>query len=922
MNDPQGSKWYKWDLHVHTPKSFVQEYGGDTEEAWEKFIADLEALPAAFKVIGINDYLFLEGYEKVLAYKAQGRLQNIELILPVIEFRLREFVGTDQLKRLNYHIIFADERALPLENIKAQFLSSLRGAAKLDVSLAGTTWGGVVSPRTLADLGAAIRKSTPAEKRAQLGASDLELGFNNINFELSAIEKILGEKGEENTYLRGKYLKAIGKSEWEAFRWEGAVADKKTIINNAHFIFCASATVEQARSSKQRLRDQEVNDRLLHCSDAHRFSSDPSPERERRIGKCFSWLKCDLTFEGLRQTLYEPERIQIQERNPSDSKPPRILIDRVTYRTAAGDEKVVLLNPDLNSIIGARGSGKSTLLRNIAYAVDPVQFRQRDPKREPYALGEFSVIWADGQMNGGSDESPKSVFYIPQGYLSNLSYDDGELTKQRDDFLTELLRKNARFSRALESYATFVSENEITIQSHIQDLVSADRGRREAVDQLKKLGSLKEISAEIDAKNAEMQKYKGTDLSDEELSRYARSKKELGDKTELLDMLRQDKSVLEALASHEVGVFVAENDLSPLSANRRDAIREGLRKKGREALDELVAAQLVEVDAQIQLQTEEAAGYQKAVDELQEKVTRNQAITDLSKELLQLEKTKSSITDLIQRRDRATEDYARSLQALVTANNEFAIRQRAIYGSIDLAGDFKFVNLKISTKYDTQQLRDFVERNINTRDSTVKDDPTVADLFSPSPSEPSPEAIRKLTGYLVEAKLRVKAAAGEVSSVLGELLKNRYIIDYPNSVKSSDGDIYFKDMTGGQRAIAFLELIFSLSDEKYPILIDQPEDDLDVSGIAKDLAAFIMREKGDRQIIVVSHNANLVVCSDSEEVLSSSMNRRGVGQYDFDYATGAIEHPERRSDIVRVLEGGEEALKRRMNKLRISAMDH
>ncbi|MEY4602579.1 MAG: hypothetical protein RL292_520, partial [Candidatus Parcubacteria bacterium] len=82
----RGSEWRKWDLHVHTPKSFVNEYGSDTVEVWEKFIADLEALPLEFKVIGINDYLFLEGYEKVLEYKKQGRLQNIELILPVIEF--------------------------------------------------------------------------------------------------------------------------------------------------------------------------------------------------------------------------------------------------------------------------------------------------------------------------------------------------------------------------------------------------------------------------------------------------------------------------------------------------------------------------------------------------------------------------------------------------------------------------------------------------------------------------------------------------------------------------------------------------------------------------------------------------------------------------------------------------------------------
>jgi hypothetical protein len=276
-----------------------------------------------------------------------------------------------------------------------------------------------------------------------------------------------------------------------------------------------------------------------------------------------------------------------------------------------------------------------------------------------------------------------------------------------------------------------------------------------------------------------------------------------------------------------------------------------------------------------------------------------------------LENTKTSISQLTEKRDKAREDCDRALALLISANGEFNQRQAAIYGSIDLEGEFKFVNIKISTKYDTEQLKDFVDHNINTRDSTVKTDPDIEVLFSQDPVEPSPEVIHKIITYLMEGKLRIKTA-------LGQLLKNRYVIDYPNSVKSSEGETYFKDMTGGQKAITFLELIFSLSDEKYPILIDQPEDDLDVSGVANDLVTFVMKEKAQRQIIIVSHNATLVVCSDSEEIITSTMHRRGAGQYDFDYATGAIENPARRDEIVKILEGGDAALKKRMHKLRIN----
>ena len=126
--------WKKWDLHVHTPCSIVQNYGGNTEATWEAFLADLEKLPSEFKVIGINDYIFIDGYERVRKEKReQGRLSNIDLILPVVEFRLDKFAGVvkkddhgnysqSDWNRINLHVIL-DE--LDPEVIRQQFLNAL-----------------------------------------------------------------------------------------------------------------------------------------------------------------------------------------------------------------------------------------------------------------------------------------------------------------------------------------------------------------------------------------------------------------------------------------------------------------------------------------------------------------------------------------------------------------------------------------------------------------------------------------------------------------------------------------------------------------------------------------------------------------------------------------------------------------------------
>lgn len=123
QNDPRGSQWRKWDLHVHTPASIVHHYPG--EDPWPAFLDDLEHLPLEFKVLGVNDYIFLDGYRRILNEREHGRLANFDLILPVIELRIDKFGGSaSNLRRVNYHIIFSD--SLSPDVIEQQFLNALQ----------------------------------------------------------------------------------------------------------------------------------------------------------------------------------------------------------------------------------------------------------------------------------------------------------------------------------------------------------------------------------------------------------------------------------------------------------------------------------------------------------------------------------------------------------------------------------------------------------------------------------------------------------------------------------------------------------------------------------------------------------------------------------------------------------------------------
>jgi hypothetical protein len=122
----KGSEWRRWDLHVHTPLSILNNQFPQTQDGpdWEAYLARLEA--AGLAVVGVTDYFTIDGYKALKQLQAKGRLQNITL-LPNVEFRLDKFVASkkdgDQPRRLNFHIIFAE--AVSPEDIEEHFLHDI-----------------------------------------------------------------------------------------------------------------------------------------------------------------------------------------------------------------------------------------------------------------------------------------------------------------------------------------------------------------------------------------------------------------------------------------------------------------------------------------------------------------------------------------------------------------------------------------------------------------------------------------------------------------------------------------------------------------------------------------------------------------------------------------------------------------------------
>lgn len=125
-----------------------------------------------------------------------------------------------------------------------------------------------------------------------------------------------------------------------------------------------------------------------------------------------------------------------------------------------------------------------------------------------------------------------------------------------------------------------------------------------------------------------------------------------------------------------------------------------------------------------------------------------------------------------------------------------------------------------------------------------------------------------------------------------EYLKSQYILKLGNK------DL--KQLSPGERGIVLLIFYLSLSKSNIPLIIDQPEDNLDNQSVYNKLVPCIKNAKKNRQIIIVTHNPNIAVACDSEQIIYCEINKKTS---EISYTSGSIENRVIRKKVVDILEG-------------------
>jgi hypothetical protein len=132
--------------------------------------------------------------------------------------------------------------------------------------------------------------------------------------------------------------------------------------------------------------------------------------------------------------------------------------------------------------------------------------------------------------------------------------------------------------------------------------------------------------------------------------------------------------------------------------------------------------------------------------------------------------------------------------------------------------------------------------------------------------------------------------------------------------------IDIQKLSPGTRGIVLVLLYLALDDvDDRPLIIDQPEENLDPKSIYDELVPLFQAAKGRRQVILVTHNANLVVNTDADQIVVANVGAHpGNGLPPITYHSGGLEEESTRRIVCDILEGGDRAFRDRARRLRIA----
>lgn len=887
----------------------------------------------------------IEGYKKVKYYQDQERLKNI-FIFPNIEFRIDKVINIidgdrSNSKRLNMHVLFSPE--VSSEDIEENFLHELDFVYEEDTFNSGERRK--LKIRNLSELGKKRKDEHPPFE----SKSDLYVGCMTAVVDASQIKEKLEEKP---SIFRGKYLIVLSDEGLSFLHWDGqAHGIRKMLMQMSHCVFSSNAGSREYCLGKKHPSLEKYIDEfksLKPCiwgCDSHSLDErflEPSVDSKSKINYC--WIKSEVTWDGLKQILYEPEeRIRIQEGSPEALKS-IYTIDKLNISETKINSNLLIkkaeidFNPNLVAIIGGRGSGKTALLDIIASC-----YREGD-KLVKLENSFYSRLYGaeNVKLNLPIDVNLKSVsgdvivnefgknrkyfeksdiIYITQKHFEDLSSDYERL----NEYVFKLIF--SKFSDEKKEYDSFIDRIQLKLNELQTINLSINQLRNEIKNKDALTAGLKEKEGEkLDYLNRIRDVETKSKVS-EDVARISNGLFEAKIEKQKLESLlyRLNGIIDKANNLKNVGTLLAEfnqgiEEVSLSIPSEMEIFPEQeimglidniarISNKNITILDDALKNKERIIDG-YKVKLQEFTDINKIISDLKQKENSiSSEIGELKLKLNELDKKDINIKNLESKRSSCFVDivnvFFERREFISSLLNKFESGKDKIldnigFNAVVIVDDENYItniNNKINHRSVTEDsLRSILRKDIldylhemtlnkirieerqfknltdnliyvgNTLFTKTKGNPTYADFFN----------------HLFQVPLKIK-----INICL-------------------DG-ISLESLSMGQRAIVLLKIILAYDDR--PLLIDQPEEDLDNRYIYEHLVEAFKEAKNKRQILIATHNANLAVNTDAEQII--------VAKYDkgiISYELGTLENPATKEDIKQILEGGDAAFRKREEK--------
>lgn len=920
----RGSEWRKWDLHVHTPYSYLSNAFG---EDWDNYVKELfkRAIANEVAAIGITDYFTIDGYKKI----KQDYLNNSEklkelfsddeikklsaiYVFPNIEFRLNKLVGAS---RINFHVLISAD--VSIADIEENFLHEISFVYE-----AGPQSEDEKRKLKVPNLEQLGKKLIQQHEKFK-GQKYISIGMMNAVVDDSEISHLLNNK---RNIFEDKYLIAIPSDEdLSKVSWDGQDHQaRKLLIQKSDMLIALNPnTVAWALGKKHTKPEDFITEfkTLKPCvggSDAHTFDEMFVKNKDRLV-----WIKADPTFIGLRQTLYEPEdRVRIQANMP-ETKSGYQVIDRIEIDSPLKHNKVIRFNANLNSIIGGRSTGKSILLGAIAKKLKttrPVEFPDPDYNHFIKTIANtIKLIWKDGV-----EENNREIEYFQQGYMHVIARDEQKLSKLIQDILIQKGKEPT-----LNAYNKWVAENSKQISVQINDFFQILKDVSEKEQKAREKGDKKGIEDEIQKLNTELKGLNVTEITAEEKVQYDFVKEKINISSQRKQTIQSDIGQIEVLRSISIFKDNISYELTAISEERRKIIETSYSALKKDALAKWEADLTKALqDAYLALGNEQKESEMQSNNPIYQKVAKayasNAQLVEIEQKIETQRKKLFEINSLLEELESLKKQQAILNEGIRKLHNQFQLKINEVIPQLSDTKDG--LDIKAKAKFNTTLYQEILGSGINQK--SFENQQLVG--FKWSNNEEYEKHIFGVLDAVIRNELTLKGGFTNQSFSSAILANGYYQLTYDIEYEGDD----FRKMSDGKKAFVVLKLLLDFSDKDCPILIDQPEDDLDNRAIYLDLVQYLVRKKKLRQIIVATHNPNIVVGADSELVICANQHgAKNVNTDDkkFQYVAGALEHTFDkiaikkevlesqgiREHVCEVLEGGDVAFKLREKKYSI-----